>query len=254
MGNWMNYHDPFGDQPTSVQAHPKTGPTSAAIDQSLRSPNETVRGITPNYRGLTNKNIFRGDITDPNTGRTLTTFSDTGSGATQKGYKAGWVSNAGDMIQRVGPGTANTRATPLPPVYNPTYVAVTPKVQAPAPSYGASGSTTSVGLNPRYSLSDTTMPTPMRSTPQRPVRWSDNFNDGWPSYKRGGAVTGGPPGVDQVPATMPDGSPARLNKGEYVLPAEVVDYFGGPAELDKLVKSITGKKPGAELKPALPVQ
>jgi hypothetical protein len=54
-------------------------------------------------------------------------------------------------------------------------------------------------------------------------------------YRMGGPVAGGPPGVDTVPA--------RLNNGEYVLPVQTTQAFGGKPALDQAVLATTGKPP-----------
>jgi hypothetical protein len=58
---------------------------------------------------------------------------------------------------------------------------------------------------------------------------------------------------DQVPAILPNGSPARLDAGEVVLPKEFVHEIGVRA-LKKAVAAVTGKEFGAEMKEPLPGQ
>ena len=63
-------------------------------------------------------------------------------------------------------------------------------------------------------------------------------------YRQGGAVAGGPPGVDTVPVVAQAGGPvkAMLNNGEYALPTDTVAAVGKPA-LDQLVVATTGQAP-----------
>lgn len=59
-------------------------------------------------------------------------------------------------------------------------------------------------------------------------------------FARGGPVNGpGPVGVDSVPA--------RLAPGEYVLPPETAQALGGPRTLNQIVRSTTGREPGATI-------
>ena len=62
-------------------------------------------------------------------------------------------------------------------------------------------------------------------------------------YTRGGAVKGGPPGVDTVPAKVRGGPPIRVSNEEYILPEKTADALGGKPALDELVVRTTGKAP-----------
>lgn len=62
-------------------------------------------------------------------------------------------------------------------------------------------------------------------------------------YRSGGPVAGGTPGVDTVRATVDGKQPARLDNGEYVLPAATVAALGGKQALDELVLKTNGKEP-----------
>lgn len=91
-------------------------------------------------------------------------------------------------------------------------------------------------------------------------------------FAKGGPVKG-PPGLDRVPATLPDGAPARLNAGEYVQPREeVIAYatqvLGDTAEglsddqlnaiglklLSQRTADVTGRAPGPVMAEPLPGQ
>lgn len=59
--------------------------------------------------------------------------------------------------------------------------------------------------------------------------------------RQGGPVRGpGGPRDDKIPA--------RLSNGEYVLPAAVVEALGGSGVLDDLVRRMSGREPGGEMK------
>lgn len=65
-------------------------------------------------------------------------------------------------------------------------------------------------------------------------------------YRMGGPVSGGPPGVDTVPA--------RLNNGEYVLPVQTTQAMGGKPVLDQAVLATTGKPPVGYENGGMPVR
>jgi hypothetical protein len=92
------------------------------------------------------------------------------------------------------------------------------------------------------------------------------------AFADGGEVIG-PEGMDQVPAEMPDGAPARLDDGEFVLPKDYVVAYAAkalgkkgaglaPEKLHALgidlltqdVTTLTGKPPGPKAMPPLPGQ
>jgi hypothetical protein len=63
-----------------------------------------------------------------------------------------------------------------------------------------------------------------------------------PDLRKGGQVSGGPPGVDTVPALIDGQVPAAFTNGEYALPVKTVQQVGKPV-LDELVVRTTGQKP-----------
>ena len=65
--------------------------------------------------------------------------------------------------------------------------------------------------------------------------------------RRGGAVYGGPPGVDTVPAIGPGGAPFRLDNGEHVFTREEVKKMGGQQGVYNFRNSLKSQPSGIKM-------